>query len=234
MLRIRAFNAPDDMEAGEQFVRGHRKVLEDLGVKVTSSKSDWIDDPYVYVVVVEDTESKEVVGGTRLHVSHENGILPMEEAVGRVDPRIFNEIKKLRDDGTGEIAGIWNSRSVMGMGLGSIFVMRSIIALGEQIGLKTMLSFASKATRDRGYAKGFEPFVNIGNNGEFNYPKLDLIATAVICYDLKELPLAIEIERTEIFKLREKLNFKTIEQWPRGLFELEYQLKIESPQIVRR
>lgn len=228
MLRIRAFNAPDDQNAGERFVYGHRKVLEDLGVKVTSSKSDWIDDPFVYVMVVEDLEKdNEVVGGTRLHVSHENGILPMEEAIGRVDDKIYGEVAKLREAGTAEIAGIWNSRSIMGLGLGAKFVMRSAIALSEQIGLQTMLSFASKATRSRGYEKGFEAFKNVGDNGEFNYPKLDLIATAVICYDLVNLPLATEFERNEILKLREKLNFTTQEEWPKGTFDLEYHLRMK-------
>ena len=228
MLRIRAFRAPDDQEAGQRFVIGHRKVLEDLGVKVTSSKSDWIDDPFVYVMVVEDTEKDNiVVGGTRLHIAHQGGVLPMEEAIGRVDDNIYNEIAKLRDSGTAEIAGIWNSRSVMGLGLGAKFVMRSAIALGEQLGLETMLSFASKASRSRGYEKGFEAFTSVGNQGEFNYPKLDLIATAVICYDLKNLPLATEEERIEIIKLKKELNFTTIEKWPKGEFELEYQLKLK-------
>lgn len=227
MLRIRAFKAPDDQDAGERFAVGHRKVLEDIGVKVTSGKNDWIDDPNVYVMVVEDTaDNNEIVGGVRLHVANRMTVLPMVEAIAKVDARIYEEIDKLRDAGTAEICGIWNSRKIMGLGLGAIYLMRSSIALAPQVGLDTMLSFASRATRQRGYEKGFEPFTVVGNQGEFNYPKLDLIATAVVCYDPMELHLATEKERSEIFKLRERLNFRTTETWPKGEFELEYQLKL--------
>ena len=229
MLRIRAFRAPDDQEAGEKFAIGHKKLLEDIGVKVTSGKNDWICDPSVYVMVVEDTEKDNaIVGGVRLHVATRDSVLPMEEAISKVERKVFVEIDKLIDEGTAEICGIWNDRSIMGLGLGAIYLMRSAIALSSQLGLSTILSFASKATRQRGYDKGFEPFTVIGNKGEFNYPKLDLIATAVICYDPLTLRLAKEKERSEIFKLRDSSKFIAIEKWPKGEFELEYDLKLPA------
>ena len=202
-------------------------MLEDIGVKVTSGKNDWVDDPFVYVMVVEDTSNaNEILGGVRLHVANHKTEMPMVEAIAKVDNRIYAEIDKLIDGGTAEICGIWNSRKIMGLGLGAIYLMRSSIALAPQIGLDSMLSFASRATRQRGYEKGFEPFTVVGNQGEFNYPKLDLIATAVVCYDPMELHLATEKERTEIFKLRNKLNFRATETWPKGEFDLEYRLKL--------
>lgn len=229
MLRIRAFRAPEDQEAGKKFAYGHRQVLQDLGVKVTTDNTHWINDPNVFVLVVEDTDkNNEVVGGVRLHVANKESELPMVQAIGKVDSRVYGEIDKLMIDGTAEIAGIWNGRAIMGMGLGAVFLMRSVVAIASQIGLKTILSFASKATRQRGYDKGFEPMTTIGNNGEFNYPKMNLIATAVICKDHINLPLATDVERREILKLRSKLNFTTNEVWPRGEFELEYKLSLEN------
>ena len=233
MLRIRAFRAPDDQEACEKFAIGHKKVLEDIGVKVTSGNNDWISDPYVYVMVVEDTEkNNEILGGVRLHVANRKTVLPMVEAISKVENKIIDEIDKLIEGGTAEICGIWNSRSIMGLGLGAIYLMRSSIALASQIGLETILSFASRATRQRGYEKGFEPFTVVGNKGEFNYPKLDLIATAVICYDPLELRLAKEKERVEISKLRNRLKFIATETWPKGEFELEYDLKLDSIKVI--
>lgn len=228
MLRIRAFHAPEDTVSGEKFVLGHKKVLEDIGVKVTSSKNNWIEDPNVFVMVVEDTDkNNEIVGGVRLHKANLLSEMPMVEAISKVDSKIFAEVDNLMEAGTAEICGIWNSRKVMGLGLGAIYLMRSAIALSSQIGLDTMLSFASRATRQRGYEKGFEPFKVVGNEGEFNYPKLDLIATAVVCYDPEILSLATAKERTEIFKLRTKEKFVAIEKWPKGEFELEYDLKLK-------
>lgn len=233
MLKIRAFRAPDDPVAGKEFAAGHRKVLEDLGVKVTTDNTDWINDPYVYVLVAEDTENdNQVVGGVRLHIANKHSEIPMVQAVGAVDPRVYAEIDSLMEEGVAEIAGIWNSRAVMGKGLGAIYLMRSVIAIASQIGLKTILSFASMATRQRGYDKGFEPLVSIGRSGEFNYPKLNLIATAVVCYDHYNLPLATELERNEIFVLRKKLNFQTVVAWPRGEFDLEYQLELKSVETI--
>lgn len=228
MLRIRAFQAPDDTDAGERFARGHKQVLEDIGVKVTSGKNDWLEDPNVFVMIVEDTSKDfEVLGGVRLHVANKITEMPMVEAIAKVDQRIFSEIDQLRDNGTAEICGIWNSRKIMGLGLGAIYLMRSSIAISTKIGLDTMLSFASRATRQRGYDKGFEPFTAVGDMGEFNYPKLDLIATAVVCYDPDVLSLAKEKERNEIFKLREKENFIATETWPKGEFQLEYNLRMK-------
>ena len=229
MLRIRAFRAPDDPDTGMKFAIGHRNVLESIGVKVTSDNTDWIHDPFVYVLVVEDTNNdNNVVGGVRLHVANDTSELPMVQAVGKVDPRVYDVIGQLKMNGTAEIAGIWNSRAVMGMGLGAIYLMRSVIAIGSQIGLETILSFASKATLQRGFDKGFEPLKTIGNNGEFNYPKMNLIATAVICRNHLNMPLATDFERSEILKLRDLLEFKTTAKWPRGEFELEYQLRLNS------
>ena len=229
MLRIRAFRAPDDVDAGSKFAMGHKKVLEDIGVKVTSGKNDWIEDPNVFVMIVEDTaKDNMVLGGVRLHVANKLTVMPMVEAIAKVDDRIYTEVDKLIDNGTAEICGIWNSRQIMGLGLGAIYLMRCSIALSTQVGLDTMLSFASRATRQRGYEKGFEPFVNVGNNGEFNYPKLDLIATAVICHDPEILSLATEKERMEIFKLRKRRHFVAMETWPKGEFELEYNLNLKK------
>ena len=179
--------------------------------------------------MVEDTEKDNlVVGGVRLHVANTKTELPMVQAVGKVDPRVYSEIDKLMINGTAEIAGIWNSRAVMGMGLGAIYLMRSVIAIGSQIGIETILSFASKATLQRGYDKGFEPFTSIGDNGEFNYPKMNMIATAVICRNHINMPLATDFEKNEINKLRNLLEFKTNERWPRGEFELAYQLRLNT------
>lgn len=234
MLRIRAFHAPDDQEAGQRFAIGHKKVLEDLGVKVTSGSDDWISDPSVYVIVVEDTKNEDfIVGGARLHMAHQEGILPMVKAVSKVDTRIGPEIDKLMPGRTAELCGMWNSREVMGLGLGAKYMMRSAIALADQLELGTMLSFASRATRQRGYDKGFEPLITVGDRGEFNYPKLDLIATAVICYDPHVLSKAKEEERAEIMKLRNKLDFLTQENWPKGQFDVHYALNMHLKKLVQ-
>ena len=134
---------------------------------------------------------------------------------------------RLKQRGTAEIAGIWNGREVMGMGLGAIYLMRAVVAIASQLKLGTIMSLASRATLQRGYDKGFEPLTSVGNNGEFNYPKFNLIATLVIIYDHYNMPLATEEERNEINKMRRLLSYDTRVEWPRGEFMLEYQLKLK-------
>jgi hypothetical protein len=156
----------------------------------------------------------------------------MVEAIGHVDSKIYSEVDRLKQRGTAEIAGIWNGREVMGMGLGAIYLMRAVVAIASQLKLGTIMSLASKATLQRGYDKGFEPMTSVGNNGEFNYPKFNLIATVVIINDHYNMPLATEVERNEINKMRKLMCFETRVEWPRGEFMLEYQLQLKYQHYI--
>jgi hypothetical protein len=229
MLRIRAFRAPDDQEAGEKFAKGHAQVLEDIGVKVTSGKNDWVTNPYVYVMVVEDTnQDNKVVGGARLHVANRISELPMVEAIGQVDNKIYIEIDKLIDGGVAEVCGLWNSSDIAGLGIGSNILVRICIALAKQAKLEKLVALVARHTLRRAIQKGFEVITTVGDEGKFNYPKLDLVATAIELKDTEMLPLAIDSERTEILKLREKYHFVKSEKWPKGEFDLEYNLELGS------
>ena len=233
MLRIRAFRAPDDTEAGERFATGHKKVLEDIGVKVTSGKNDWVSDPYVYVMVVEDTaNNNKVVGGARLHVANRISELPMVEAIGKVDNSIYNEIDDLVDEGVAEVCGLWNSHEIAGLGVGSNILVRICIAIAKQANLKRLVALVARHTLRKALQKGFEVITTVGDEGQFNYPKLDLVATAIVLNDIETLPVALESERNEILKLRENNFFTTTETWPKGEFDMEYQLLLNSVQKI--
>ncbi|MFT4753725.1 MAG: hypothetical protein ACI85Q_001273 [Salibacteraceae bacterium] len=233
MLRIRAFRAPDDVEAGERFAIGHRQVLEKIGVKVTSGKSDWVYDPFVYVMIVEDTSNNnKVVGGARLHIANRDSELPMVEAIGQVDGNIYSQIDDLVDGGVAEVCGLWNSHEIAGLGIGSNILVRICIALAKQANLSKLVALVAKHTLRKAIQKGFEVITTVGNEGKFNYPKLDLVATAIVLNDIDLLPKAIEYERIEILKLRERHYFVSTETWPKGQFELEYQLLLSSVQKI--
>ncbi len=233
MLRVRAFRAPDDVAAGEKFAEGHRKVLEDIGVKVTSGRNDWIHDPFVYVMVVEDTANEnKVVGGARLHVANREKELPMVEAIAQVDKSIYSEIDQLIDNGVAEVCGLWNSHEIAGLGIGSNILVRICIAIAKQANLSKLVALVARHTLRKAIQKGFEVITTVGNEGKFNYPKLDLVATAIVLNDIELLPLAIEYERIEIMRLREKHFFVCMEKWPKGEFELEYQLQLSSVQEI--
>ena len=114
MIKLRAFRAIDDLNACKKFMLGHRAVLENIGVKkITSSKDEWMENPAVFVIIVENIESNKVLGGARVHVSEGKQPLPIEEATGYLDDSIYGIIKKYADNGTGEICGLWNSREAL-------------------------------------------------------------------------------------------------------------------------
>ena len=231
MYRLRAFWAPDDTKTGERFAEGHAQVLRDFGVtNVLTNSADWIMDPYVYIAVVEDLEKEEVIGGARLHISHESNELPMETAIARVDEKVYDVVKHYRDHGgTGELCGLWNAKRVSGMGFGTVHLVRAILAIIDQVQLGSALAFVAKHTVKSSQRVGYEVVKELGNEGQFNYPKLQMIATAVVLKDPMRLSKARPVERQRILNLRENPVQTRQERWPKGQFELSYDIRIKSP-----
>lgn len=212
-----------------EFLEGHRNVLKEYGVtKVTSARRDWISNPNVYVIVVIDDETKKVVSGMRLHIAHEDYPLPMETAIAEVDKSIHEVVAAYRENITGEIGGLWNSRSIAGYGIGIKYLIRSGIVIAEQLKMGTVLALCAEHTLGSCLEKGFEIETAVGNSGKFNYPKIDLVATAAVIKDPLNLPLAIEEEREKVFCMRKNLVSEAIETTPRGDMHVRYELEIKN------
>lgn len=230
MFKFKAFRAIDDRERCEKFIKGHADVLRQYGVtKVTSSNNDWAFNPFVYVVTVELEETSEVVSGLRIHIAHPDHPLPMEQAVSQVDHKIFQLVKNYSYEGTGEVSGLWNSKSISGYGVGAVLLIRAGIAIVSQLKLGSLLALVAEYTLKPSLQKGFEIEVGIGNSGTFFYPKLDLVATSIVMKDPYNLPLADEYERQVIQELRENLQCSKTEIGPKGVFFVEYDLLISNP-----
>jgi hypothetical protein len=214
-IKIRAFRAPDDPATCEKFIEGHRKVLENHGIsKVTSSNDSWAESPAVFVIVVETLEGDRLFGGARVHAADGIRKLPIEEATGSMDPTIFDIVKHHAKRGTGELCGLWNSKEVAGLGVGSLFPSRAAVIIAEQIGLDTMFSLCSPATVRFNQWIGSNVLTSVGDNGTFYYPKLDLIATAVFLEDAVTLKDAHPREREKMLSLRGNLQSIAEEKAP--------------------
>jgi hypothetical protein len=230
MFTFNAFRAIDEPEICKQFIEGHVNVLKDYGVtKVTSSNNEWMFNPYVFVVTVHEDATGNVVSGLRIHVSHEEYPLPLEGAIAQVDSKIRYLVSKYRDAGTGEIGGLWNSRSISGFGIGALFLSRTSLVIADQLNVQSLFALCAEYTLKPTLQKGFEIEEEIGNKGTFFYPKLDLVATLAILKDVKRLPLALQEERDYIFELRNNLQCERTEQTPKGLINIKYNLKIKNP-----
>jgi hypothetical protein len=230
MMQIRTFRAPDDQEACEKFIVGHRKLLEIFGIsKITSNRQDWVDDEQTIVILVEDKETKQVYGGARIQMASSNLPLPIETAIGRYDNQIYDMIKQdqLRG-GTCEICGLWNSREVAGMGIGSYILSRVGVAIAKQLPVVSLFVLCAPITVKMGIRLGCSVEKSLGNEGLFYYPKDDLVATVMRLKNIDDLSLATETEREKILSLREQPFQLVSERGPKGVFEVEYNLLIPN------
>lgn len=213
-LYFKAFRAVNDRAACIKFIEGHTHVLEIYGItQITSAKIDWVLNPDVYVVQVTAEENGKALAGGRIHVANGVHLLPIETAVGTMDEKIHELVSSNMDNGIGEFCGLWNSWEIAGMGIGSIHLGRTFIALAHHLKLKKLLGLCAPATYRNSLRVGFRVLRELGVNGKFYYPAEDLTATGLIIEDLENLPDAAEEERNMIKRLRNKelyhFNIKT-------------------------
>lgn len=230
-IRIRAFRATDDERSCRKFIEGHKKVLAIYGIEnITTNVDTWIYNPSIFVIVVEPMNGEKLYGGVRLQCVDGVRPLPIEDAVGKMDPAIYDVVRKSSLNGAAEVSGLWNSKEVAGLGIGSFIPTRCTVAIAEQLGINTLFGLCAPATVRFNQWLGSRILTSIGNNGTFYYPKLDLIATAVIHEDLVYFKEAHNREKDKILFLRRNLQCTINEK---SIFKnvhvnVHYDLKIPS------
>lgn len=226
-VRLRAFRAIHEPETCQKFIEGHKHVLSNFGIEmITSAKNDWIENPGVFVLVVESMDGSRVFGGMRLHFANKLFPLPLETAVGKIDPTVYDLIKTLSKNVTGESCGLWNSREIAGYGVGSVFLSRAASALGGILNASTFFTLCAPYTVKMAEAIGMTIVKSLGNEGTFYYPKLDLVATLLIHKDLKKFPLAEKNSREMILDLINHPIKDRIEKLRKKEIEIHYQLTV--------
>ncbi len=228
MIQIRTFKAPDDPEACEKFIVGHQKLLEIFGIsKITSNRQDWVDDEHTIVILVEDKDTRAVYGGARVQMVSDRFSLPIVTAIGKYDDKIYEMINEDQQrGGTCEICGLWNSREVAGMGIGSYILSRVGVAITKQLPVVSLFVLCAPITVKMGLRLGCTIERELGNDGLFYYPKDDLIATVMRLKNIDDLSLATDMERGKILSLRQDPHQFVVESGPKGAFEVEYNLGI--------
>ncbi|HAD97581.1 MAG TPA: hypothetical protein DCG19_09250 [Cryomorphaceae bacterium] len=229
MLKIRAYRAIDDIGSCEKYAIGHENVLKSYGItKVTSANYEWFYNPEVYVIAVEDGD--EVLGGARIHGSGGNQPLPIEEAIGYMDPSIYELVRNFKKEKTGELCGLWNSRAIAGKGLSVILTKACVakvgVAIANVLELRSLFVLCAPYTVKMVEEVGFEIITSLGEEGTFPYPKDDMIATALMIRDVAGLTKADRDKRDDIFNLRHIPRQVRKEQGTQGLLDIEYDLYI--------
>lgn len=228
MITVRAFKAPDDPEACLRFYNGHLRLLEIyFGIaKITSGSADWMHHENSIVIIVEDETRTKTYGGARVQLA--DGILPLpiETAIGKYDPKIYDVVKT----GSAEICAMWNSKEVAGMGIGSQVLARAGVVLAAQMPIDNFHVLCAPITTRIGKRVGFTIDESLGDKGTFFYPKDDFIATAMVINDVNKLENADPKERELIYDLRENLIQTKTEVGPKGSYEVSYNLEIANLQ----
>lgn len=202
-LYFKAFRAVDDRAACMKFIEGHTHVLEIFGItQITSAKIDWVLNPDVYVILVTAEDGGRALAGGRIHQANRKNPLPIEDAVGYMDDRIYQMVEERTDAGTGELCGLWNSWEIAGLGIGSMHLSTACVAYADLLNLSTLFGLCAPATYRNSIRGGFRVISEIGINGKFYYPKEDLTATSILVDDIKNLPLTQEPERSIAMNMR--------------------------------
>lgn len=227
-INISSFKAIDHPDLCENFSIGHNNVLRDFGVtKVTSADKSWHSNPDSYVISVKMNESEQFVAGARVDLCKGNISLPIEDAIGVIDKSIYDIVKSYSTNGTGEVCGLWTSKQCAGNGI-AFMMIKSSVVLAKLLNLESVFALCSPFTVSMFSKLGFEVEKSLGKDGTFYYPKLDLIATAMILKDLKQLSNTPPENRDAIINLINTTNEVSIEDGTKGFIEIDYNLKISS------
>lgn len=227
-VSFRAFRAVDEPESCLRFIEGHRKVLEIFGITmITSNTASWTTHQNTYVILVESKLDGRAMGGARLQIFDDSLALPIQDAVGKVDSKINEVVKRYSDEGpTGEVCGLWNSREIAGFGIGSAYLTRAIIVLAKRLKVKTLFALCAPATVKTAGRAGFVIERSLGNDGFFNYPKLDLVATAMAIEDVEDLSRATPENQSFILDSEDNPLQCRMEKGPKGEIMVDYDLSL--------
>lgn len=224
-LKFFAFRAIDEPKFCEQFLEGHVKVLNDYGItNITSNNKRWSEIPSIYVVVAMTQDNPHIVGGIRIQMADGIEMLPVEKAVGSMDPKIHAIVNNYRKQGVGELCALWNAKEVAGIGI-SMLLTRAGISIANQINCNILMGICSDYTMQMFTRVGFVVDKTLGNKGDFFYPKEDFIARVLGILNAENLAEAADYDRDKMLSLREHPNQTVIELGPKGnSIEIEYQL----------
>lgn len=226
-LRFRAFKALGNRELCEKYLDGHVQVLKNYGItNITTNTKDWMDWDGVYCVIAESEDGK-IVGGVRAQIADGINLLPVEKAVGKMDPRIHDLVNSYRKEGVGELCALWNAKEVAGIGL-SIIIVRAGISVLNQIACNTLMGICADYTLKMFTKVGFVVDTSLGKGGEFVYPNENYIARVLGILNANDLATAEEYDREKMLDLRANPIQTCVEIGANNSeLEIDYQLIIQ-------
>lgn len=200
-IRFKAFRATDDPALCAEFLRQHRKVLEDFGItNVTTNTEAWTSDPQTYVIAAI-SDQVGMVAGIRVEMDHADRALPIEDALRKLDPKIVGVLAEMRASGNGEVCGLWNANSHGSFGLPALLAFAAV-SLANQIPAAKLVCLVAHYTVRHALKAGFVPMKELGEDGTFTYPIPSIKAIAMVIPDALSLATAPPLLRKDLISLR--------------------------------
>ena len=196
--------ACDSFSLCENFVLGHRQLLSVNDVDLGPLDTSWFSSTNVYLLIVRRAGLDEILGGAKLVVYDNNGNLPLLKLLTDDYPELVGYLNEYSEKGLVEISGLWNSRSVAGLGLGSEQLIRTSIAICGLLDIATVVTFCSPFVTRFAELYGFTPLSKFGANGSIPFPDNRWMSTINILSDPHIMSKADYEEKKIIFDLREK------------------------------
>lgn len=230
-LTIRAFRATDEPETCQQYLAGHRSVLEAFGIQNVSTNTEkWCSDPDTYVIVAE-SDGPGLVGGIRVEVTWGERELPIVAALKKMDPKIEHVMNELGQSGTGEICGLWNSHAMNGRNLPEILSFAAV-SLANQLAISSLNCLVAHYTLRHALKVGFTILDSIGDAGTFTYPIPSIKAIAMVIPNALTLDTATEANRRRLLSLRLRPEQTREEYSPNGSWTVTYELVLDRKVIT--
>ena len=226
-LTLKAFRAPEEPELCQEFVRQHRKVLEDFGISnVTTNNEHWLDDPNAIIIVALNEEFG-MMGGIRLQLATEGRVLPMEEAIAKLDPQVKQALEELRPHGNGEVCSLWNANEFRHLGI-PILLSQAVTAISVQVGAGRMVCLVAHYTKKHPSRNGFVVMEELGDQGTFAYPVPGITAIAMVNPNTSLLEHATPDHRQVLYSLRLRPEQVRVETPLSTPMEVHYRMRLES------
>ncbi len=194
-IYIGACLAVDNLELCQKFAAGHKNVLAAIRITVSSAPKGWFTDPNLVVVTVHRESNRQIVRGVIIYMTGEGANpLPFVTAISSIDPRINTLWEEHTLNRTAELRALWNAEEVAHRGIGSYCMTSAGVALASKIGIGSLFALCARHSYQISVEKCFEIQSSIGYDGKFYYPRLNLIATAIVIRELDPLPTATDRE----------------------------------------
>ncbi len=213
MIHLRAYRAIEEEESCLRYAAGHRKVLEGFNLgNVTTNSYDWAYNPHVFVVEATDRNTGDLLGGIRIQLADGKTNLPVQDAVTHFDPNINDMVRHYAlNGGTGELCGLWNSRSLAPNVGVTLNLVLAGMAICEALPITSLFTIVAQYTMKIARRMGFQVESSLGKDGEFIYPNSNYVAR-VLSMDPNKLEHTYLFFKDKILALRDDPQLERVEE----------------------